>query len=411
MPDVSDRDVFETGIANSNALLPGAPRYWSYSSLKQVEQCPRSYALSRASYPDLWESDGYPQAPVSAALFGDVVHGAIERILTALAAADCASLKSAGAVNVLRELGGYTAVAEQVLQARLAKLDGNPRLSGDRRRRLDRMLGDQIADARGDIQEYLSRMSWLPSAPRPSSSGKHTPDGQKVPGRREVTNGTYPELDLIAEELRLIGRIDLLTLGADGARITDFKTGVEDPAHREQLQTYALLWARDRVVNPHSWACTEVRAAYLDHDLVFPVPDHETLGQIEANFAMRVQAADESLEPALPDARLSDRCSRCSVRPLCHDYWVDRAAAVVPETEGTWFDLEGLVASQHGPKSWIVQPEGKRRQVLIRTPSPTDTLPLGKSLRFVGVRRVIDPDDPDAVIAAIGVGTETYLLV
>jgi hypothetical protein len=412
MPDVNGiTRTFETGVVDSTAVLTGSPRHWSYSSLKQVEECPRRYSLTRASYPELWERRGYPQAPTRAALFGDVVHGAIERILKALAAADCTSVKSAEAVSVLKALGGYTAVAEQVLAERLAQLDGNPRVRNEQRRRLDRDLGDRMPDARGEIQEYLSRLPSLPNVSRPPSSGDEEAQGaEPVARRREITNGPYPELNLAAEPLRLVGRIDLLTLDEDGVRITDFKTGAEDPSHQEQLLTYALLWAMDRVVNPHCRPCHELRAAYPQRDAVFPPPDEDALAQLAAKLGARIQAADDAVVAASPDARLSDGCRLCGVRPLCADYWADPATAAVPSADGEWFDVEGTVAGQHGAKSWFVQLDGGRGSILVRMASPSETLPLGRSVRLLGVRRVVDPDDPDALIAAMGASTETFML-
>lgn len=412
MPGVTgDARAFATGIEASVAVLPDAPRYWSYSSLKEVEGCPRRYSLSRASYPDLWERRGYPQAPTPAAMFGDVVHGAIELILKALVGAGCSATKSAAAVTVLKSLGGYTAVLEQVLAGRLAQLDGSPRLRSEQRHRLERELGGRMPDARAEIQGYLSRMSPLPSAtPAPVCGETEGGDGRRARDRREIGHGPHPELELVAESLRLVGRVDLLTLQEDGARITDFKTGAEDPGHQEQLLTYALLWARDRVVNPSELPCRDLRAAYPNHEAVFPLPDDTTLGELESDLAARIQAADEAVEAVSPDARLSDRCRLCGVRPLCADYWDDRSAARVPSTDGEWFDLEGAVASQHGAKSWVVDSAGGHGPILVRTPSTSETLPLGRSVRLLGVRRVIDPDEPEALIAAMGVGTETFVL-
>lgn len=405
-----DTRIFETGVAASTAVLPGVPHYWSYSSLKQVEDCPRRYSLTRASYPDLWERNGYPQTPVPAALFGEVVHGAVERILKAFVEADCTSAKSAEAVTVLKALGGYSAVAEQILKSRLAQLDDNPRLQSEQGRRLARELDNRIPDARREIQEYLSRMPSLPRITSASPGDCKISSAERTSGRFEIASGPYPELDLAAESLRLVGRIDLLTLEADGAYITDFKTGTEDPSHQEQLLTYALLWARDRVVNPHRSPLRELRVAYPSRDVVFPTPDDEALAELESNLLARIQAADDSVEAAVPDARLSDRCGRCGVRPLCADYWEDRAKAAVPSTDGEWFDLEGTVVDQHGAKSWDVQLEGGRGPILVRTPSQSDTLPIGRSVRVLKVRRVVDPDDPDALIAAMWAGTETFVL-
>ena len=147
---------FETGIESSAAILPGPPPLWSFSSLRDAGACPRRYALARASYPDLWDRRGYPRIPALAVLFGDVVHSALDTIVKALVAADCQSAQSPEAVTVLRQLGGYTAVIERAAEARLASLPGNPRLSDYLRQRIQRGLRGRVADARVQVQAFIS---------------------------------------------------------------------------------------------------------------------------------------------------------------------------------------------------------------------------------------------------------------
>ena len=72
MAELTEPKVLETGVVSGRALLRDAPAMWSYSSLKDVEGCPRRYALSRADYPDLWDQHGYPRLPIPAAIRGDV---------------------------------------------------------------------------------------------------------------------------------------------------------------------------------------------------------------------------------------------------------------------------------------------------------------------------------------------------
>ena len=68
--------------------------------------------LFRSKYPDLWDGSGYPEVPSAAALFGDVVHDSLEAIVRALAKGGCTSAIGPEAIAVLKELGGYTAVAK-----------------------------------------------------------------------------------------------------------------------------------------------------------------------------------------------------------------------------------------------------------------------------------------------------------
>jgi hypothetical protein len=129
----SHERIFDPGVAQSVASLPEPPDYWSYSTLKEIESCARSYALGHASYTDLWRDKGYPQQPHPAALFGDVVHDSLERIIEALAQAGCTSSNCAKATAVLRELGGYSAVAAKALAGRLARLAARREPASERR--------------------------------------------------------------------------------------------------------------------------------------------------------------------------------------------------------------------------------------------------------------------------------------
>lgn len=183
---------------------------------------------------------------------GDVVHGAFEIIVKALVRAGCSSTRSAEAVAV-RDLGGYTKVAEGVLAVHLARFEGNPRLGDDRRDRLARGLADWVPEAREQIQTYLNRMHL-----RPLTASATVPTTSDSTARYPVRNGDHPEKELIAEKLRLKGRIDLLSVGSRGARITDFKTGAEDPSHHDQLRLYALLWATDNTANPDGLPVTDL---------------------------------------------------------------------------------------------------------------------------------------------------------
>lgn len=241
--------TYDTGVEASNAVLSARPAFWSYTTLKEVETCPRRYSLGRASYPDLWGQAGYPPLPTTSALFGDVVHGAVEAIVSSLAAAGYESVRSTGAVGLLRVLGGYSAIAEGVMVERLARLEANPRLDEDSQRRLRRDLSSRTAEVRVQVQAFVGRTTISSRI-----------DGRKTPGNPATGNwpakaawnkrlslrlGTRAEVKLVAEHLRLGGQADLISVGAAAGDITDYKTGKDDPTHLEQLSFYALLWTLD----------------------------------------------------------------------------------------------------------------------------------------------------------------------
>src|SRR5690606_16498242 len=108
------------------------------------------------------------------------------------------------------------------------RLEGNPRLGADRREHLTRSLTDWVPEAREQIQTYLTRMDL-----RPSGASGTVPSTADPSMRYPARTGDHPEKELVAEKLRLKGRIDLLSVDGNGVRITDFKTGAEDPAHHD----------------------------------------------------------------------------------------------------------------------------------------------------------------------------------
>ncbi|WP_167880511.1 PD-(D/E)XK nuclease family protein [Nocardioides guangzhouensis] len=404
MAELSEPRTYDTGVEHGQALLPEPPEMWSYSSLKEVESCPRRYVLSRADYPDLWDKHGYPRLPNPAAIKGDVVHGSLEVIVKALVKAGCLSTRAADAVAVLRDLGGYTAVAEAVLDEQLARLDGNPRISPGRREQLNRTLGEWVPEAREQIQTYLNRMEL-----RSRAAGTHAVEGAPLdrPGKRyPAMEGDHPERELVAEALRLKGRVDLLSVEADGATITDFKTGGEDPTHHDQLRLYALLWNEDGEVNPDTLPAKALVAAYPSRDVPVTAPTAAELADLRGALAARTADADAAVREELPLALVGEHCGLCNVRGLCDAYWGTGTPNTADVPDSGWYDMQGTVVRQHGVKSWVLRETRSGKEVLLRTPNPSFTLPAGQDVRILGAKRTVDPDEEEALIASVTSASE-----
>ncbi|MCD1269754.1 hypothetical protein B5M43_013055 [Microbacterium sp. MEC084] len=405
--------TIDTGVASSRALLPSPPNYWSYSSLKEVETCPRRYALVRATYPDLWDSHGYPSLPSTPALFGDVVHGALEVVVKALAEAGVESAHSIEATRVLRELGGLTSVVEEMVTRQLAPLESNPRVGLDRRRRIARELRAQTPDARVQVQTYLSRTVFVPR----SSASSSMRDGSGVarrgqPTRRALGKGSHPEVVLVADELRLLGRVDLLTIAGASVDIVDYKTGVEAPGHHEQLRLYALLWDADDQSNPARLATASLTAAYRDRDVDIPVPSSEDLDALRVSLTAQIEHADVELKSGAPTPLPSPaNCERCTVRQLCGAYWDEVTRELTTIGEREWFDYEGKIGKQNGQRSWwVVDPETGIQRLLLRTTSPTPPFSPGDHVRLLGLRHELDPE-ANTPVALLTAASEVFQVV
>lgn len=397
--------TLNTGVANSTAHLPDPPEYWSYSTLKEIETCPRRYALMHARYPDLWDRPGYPQLPHAAALFGDIIHDALDRIIKALAAAGCDSSNSASAIAVLKKIGGYTVAAEQALAARITRLADNPRIDDERRERFQQHLEDRLAEARTEIQGYLSRMVLVPygsSTGNASSAGHARASGRGV--RRPLGVGSHPEAALQADRLRVKGRVDLLTVTHDRVNIVDYKTGAANPGHLDQLRFYAVLWDQDEIANEACTSLGTLTVSYPANEVTIEAPDGEAMQSMAGSIRSRVEAADGHVLSDTPVAVPGEHCAMCPVRSLCHVYWQSAVPAPAAVATGMWFDYEGVVGQQNGIKSWwMINAVRGTTELLLRTSAPGHKLESGQKLRVLGLRRDEDPE--------VGVTTATLTAV
>ena len=222
------------------------------------------------------------------------------------------------------------------------------------------------------------------------------------PERQELTDGLHAEVRLAVEDWRLHGRVDLLMIHGAQVEIVDFKTGAESPSHADQLRLYALLWSADRKSNPRQTPATRLAAAYRDHDVDIDVPDPAEMARLSATVAAEISIASREAGSGSPAARPSaETCASCSVRHLCHDYWASVAPREVPVQEDCWFDFEGAVGEENGPRSWWLLDAAGARQLLLRSATNDPGFAVGDAVRLLSVHRESDPD------VAFPVGTMT----
>ncbi|WP_264703843.1 RecB family exonuclease [Micropruina sonneratiae] len=390
-------------------MLADPPEHWSYSTLKDIAVCPLRYCLEHANYPDLWSGYGYPSLPSLASLFGNVVHGALEAILKALANAGVASPRTAEASEVLVTLGGLRAVVEDETARQLVPLETNPRLSADRKRRLQRQLRERTHDARAQVQTYLSRTRFVRGAPRAAvapTGQRHTSKGD----RRALAAGSHAEVRLVADSLRLHGRVDLLTIEDARVEIVDFKTGAESPSHADQLHLYALLWNADDKSNPGHLRATTLTAAYRDHEVSVDVPGRSEFAGLAAKLKAEINHASQEAGSDSPSANPSaDTCNGCSVRHLCPAYWESVAPAKSSSPDDDWFDLEAVIGEKNGQRSWWLLDGDGRQQMLLRAATMEPGFKVGDRVRLLGLRPESDPEVPSP-IGSMVVTTEVFVL-
>lgn len=394
---------------------PAAPRILSFSTLSELEACPRRWALSTADYPEVWDHNGYPQAMHLAALEGAVTHVAIETIMRALSGQGCPSVGDANAIAVLRELGGITVVLGKAIEQTLRGIKGNPRtrLLLDRTRR---RLTARSAELRTRVQSFLSRLNL---EPRPVPAKSSARNNEQRDHRGALSLGSYSEIGLEVEELGWKGVVDHITISDTVCEIRDFKTGLPKEEHRFQLSIYALLWWLDRVRNPTGRLADRLIISYDAGDVQIPTPSPVSLEKLRENLVARRDAVVRLLETTPPEARPNEKnCEYCGVRHLCDEYWQE---SFPRQVQGSWFaDVQLELASQHGVMSWdgvIESCPGLQRgaKVLLRTTEIPFKLRPRIRLRILNVRVSVSEEDheanqPTPAIVSMGALSESFVL-
>lgn len=375
------------------------PSYWSLSSLEEAIACPRRFGLTRASYPQIWDKAGYPDRVTEQALVGQVIHKAVETVLREFRSASCGSVSDALAIRVLRGLGGYTSIVSMGVAGVLEGLKVNPRM--DRQRvHLDVKLRRRIPEMRATVQKLITRTSLVESVP-----DRNAGDGSwSIRPRSRISKGTHPEVTLFAEDERLNGRVDLLTVREDCVDLLDFKSGEPVDRHSWQVTLYGLLWVRDQVANPSRLPIRSLTVVYPDGDLSVAVPTQ--WNDVRSQLVAEIARAEEGLAQTPPRANPSTECYYCPVRHLCDEYW----SSPYVRRDGhlsTFADIKVLVRRRNGPRSWMAQLIGGSSEVLLRTSSECDIFAPGQRLRILEIV-VVDSGDKDLKVATAVAGTEMY---
>jgi CRISPR/Cas system-associated exonuclease Cas4 (RecB family) len=346
--------------------------------------------LTRATYPIVWAGHGYPERPSTPAIEGTVIHNVLERILRAVHTQGCTSLADACAVEVMRSLGGYSTLIQTEITSQLAAFDDNPR-AGPLVDVTRTGLLARTPEMRLKLQALLARTRFQ------AGDGHQDAARDKEPVRRgPIAEGAYPEIELCATDLRCRGRADLLTVADGGCSITDYKTGKPKPSHAEQIQLYALLWSRDRTVNPDGLPVNRLNLAYATHDEQVEVPTAPVLADMAQAVAERITRAEGECELRPPPAKPSvDICPYCAVRHLCDEYWA-AAESQRPDdaAEGatSYGDAEVELLHARGSRSWEVKLVAHDDVALLRTTDEVSDLREGDRVRLVGVAFARDAD-------------------
>ena len=244
------------------------------------------------------------------------------------------------------------------------------------------------------------------SSPRPHGSGASSNDRMRGP----LGLGDHAELALSDPELRITGRLDLLSVAQDGASITDFKTGDEQPAHLDQLRFYALLWSADKAANPRQLPVRSLTVSYPTHDVSVDIPGPSELKTLARAVTARIEASEEEIFRRPIRTNPGEHCALCDVRVLCDSYWTENAQLTSEIRDGEWYDIEGTMLPDSSARSWELLETRTGEVVTLRTNTTIERPPNDCRVRVLGVRRVINEEEPDSRTVAMAASSEVFKL-
>jgi hypothetical protein len=273
---------------------------------------------------------------------------------------------------------------------------------------LESELAKRIPELRLVVQSALNRL--LAGAETSPATDRRGPSVRIALGI-----GYHSEVELTPDSIPWVGYADAIRLTEDVCEIIDYKTGDPSPAHDDQVRLYALLWARDSVVNPTARLATRLVLVYPGTAREIDAPTGSELQALESEVRQRASAAESELRRSPPKANVTpDGCRYCDVKQLCQEYWTPSGQshlAVLPEPWAR--SIQGIVTGNRGDSVTVMAVEldpylvAGTEVVVTRLEGPP-WVP-GQRLRLVDVR-VRDDQEAGGVVVSLGPQSEVFLV-
>lgn len=287
------------------------PSTWSSTSLDDIEACPRRWQLLRSRWGDF---ERFPVRPQPAAIEGQIVHEALDRLTRACGQRGNPAFGAAEFSAALTDADFFPGFGRAVAEWN-ERLTSHPRPG-------PAFLLRASADELANRAVRMFREQYKSSGPIASHAAERATD---VPADLRALLGqsrALSEVRLTHPKLPFLGILDRVQHAGEGVEVVDFKTGKPSNKHRTQLLRYALLWWRETGEPP-----LRVSAQYLDGVESWAV-DRQELEDVEADLAQKLPVLSEALRNRPAVATPSNGCTVCAVRARCADGWavVDEAA-------------------------------------------------------------------------------------
>lgn len=311
------------------------PSAWSSTSLDDVEACPRRWQLLRSRWGDF---ERFPVRPHPAAIEGQIVHEALDRLTRACGQRGNPAFGSAEFSAALTDADFFPGFARAVAEWQ-QRLTTHPRPGPAFRLRAS---GEELANR----AVRMFREQYKPDGHVTSQAAERATDTPADVKALLKQKRALSEVKLTHPKIPFLGILDRVQDTGEGVEVVDFKTGKPSDKHRKQLLRYALLWWRKTGDAP-----VRVSAQYLDGVESWPVTQG-ALEDVEADVVKKLPLLTDALGTHPAAAKPGTGCHTCAVRARCAAGWAVGEEAALVDGRG---DAELVVQAKAGDHGFLAR--------------------------------------------------------
>ena len=387
-------------IPSKPGNFTGEHRIWSASTLNEVEECPKRFALRRASFPEIWSRAGFPNRISAAQVKGIVVHEVVSMIMNYVQ--NSSELAEISVMSFLKERGGYLELLKSILDKELLSANSNPRAELMVESIKREILSD-LSELRGQVQYFVKEsINKLPAA----SSRVENEEINEMASTTFQIPPINSEYKIVDSEFPIEGYLDLLLTNEVIDHIIDYKTSktIHDE-YWDQLSLYAWLWYRS-AKNLRKGDCRieVISGANLSESRIIKIEDLPT---IQMNVLDRIENAEQSITGEVAAKPSIDSCKFCAVKVLCNPYWNMNENQ---STEAKWSDMRIRTIGSLGGNAWSVSILSDDTPAMLIVGDRDDgSIEIGQELRLLNAYK--NEDEETGVVIRLSQNSEIFRVV
>ena len=384
-------------IPSKPGNFTGEHRIWSASTLNEIEECPKRFALRRASFPEIWSRAGFPNRISAAQVKGIVVHEVVSMIMNSVQ--NSSELAEKSVMSFLKERGGYIELLKSILDKELLSANSNPRAELMVEAIKREILAD-LSELRGQVQYFVKEsINKLPAA----SSRVENKEINEIPSTTFQILPINSEYKIVDSEFPIEGYLDLLLTNEVIDHIIDYKTSktIHDE-YWDQLSLYAWLWYRS-AKNLRKGDCRieVISGANLSESRVIKIED---LPAIQMSVLDRIKNAELSITGEIAAKPSIDSCKFCAVKVMCNAYWKMNENQ---STEAKWSDMRIRTTGSLGGNAWSVSILSDDTPAMLVVGDRDDgSIEIGQELRLLNAYK--NQDEETGVVIRLSQNSEIF---